>query len=259
MNWKETQIKYLAGLCDADGTFTFNFTKDHSRAGWYGRVHLSIAQRTDRAERLFPELMEQCGKVYPVDGNQLRWFVTKREDIEMLLPRLIKHMVIKARHWQRLLNMWRAARGKLLLEADVENIKAESEKSRLDTGPIKPKNFPTWAWVTGYLEGDGCFCNRYYKARKQHSQFVTVRCHSVDEPALRLLQKAFGGTIRPISKRDHLIEWWRSLGIRDASFAEHFLNKVLRHARMKRHHLETFLHTVRQRLSEKTPAGEATV
>lgn len=259
MNWKETQIKYLAGLCDADGSFTFNFAKSKDKPGWYCRVHLSIAQRRDRAERLLPELLEQCGKVYEVPGDQLRWFVTKREDIEMLIPRLVKHMVIKAKHWNRLLNMWRDSRGKLLNEADVQYIKAQSESSRLHTGPVKPKNYPTWAWVTGYLEGDGCFFNRFYKARNTYAQLVAVRCHSVDEPGVRLLQKAFGGNIRTISKRDHLIEWRRSMGIRDASFAEHFLVKILRHARMKRHHLETFLHSVRQRLSEKTPAGEATV
>ena len=62
-----------------------------------------------------------------------------------------------------------------------EYLKVESKKSRSNAGPIKDKKHPTWAWVSGYLDGDGHYSKRYDKnpqkttlmriTKRQWSQF----------------------------------------------------------------------------------------
>lgn len=252
----ETLVKYLAGLCDSDGTLTFNFSKNCCR------LHLSISNVKERFEALSNTLVSEIGGIsytLPIEGHQtqLRWFLTKRADLEMLLPRLIKHMVIKGRHWQTILVLWRENRGKALSDSELKVLKNRSVESRANVGPVAAKSHPTWAWTAGYLDGDGCYCNRYHKARKQWHQHVSVNCDPKDRIGVELLQKAFGGKLY-----DHKGGWlnWRlQLTPGHAKFAIPFLGKMARHSQMKRRHVEEFIHTIRQRLSDRTLNGEAIV
>src|SRR5262249_47691645 len=103
----------------------------------------------------------------------ITWVVSKRAELEMLLPRLIKHMVIKAKHWQWLLEIWRQARIDRptcsLMERETLTA-ASKESRRLNVGPVRPKNHPTWAWVAGYLDGDGCYGYRQHLANNGYLQ-----------------------------------------------------------------------------------------
>jgi len=252
-NITETEVKYLAGLFDADATLVWNISKDN-----VARIHLVFTQKEDRFMRLKPLLDKIGGKTYPYVSEKVwLWQLTKRADIEQLLPRLIKHMIIKGKHWNRLLERWRQNRGKSLSDLRAKALRRYSKLSREDVGPLKPKNRASWGWLSGFLDGDGCYTCRYYKSRNQWQMFISSQIAARDSIALDMLKKSLGGDWH-INNRGYAV-WHRGCSKGHSAFVFRYLPKLLRHSRMKRHQIEKLIHTLRQRLSEKTPMGEAIV
>jgi len=260
----ESLIKYLAGLLDADGSLFFE-----KHTGYDDQVRISLKMDLVAADSIdrhgfvasLPQLTG-LGKVRKRHDKYTEWSVGHRAQLEMLLPRVIKHMVVKARHWQWMLEFWREWRSrekgqKSMSVAEWDTLAAASTESRRSkVGPLKPKNHPTWAWLAGFLDGDGCYS---FRTSKNHNMRLSVTAHVNDLSVLEFLQKSFGGTIRPNSRGDHLQVWWRGLGPSHSSFALRFIPRLVKHSRLKKHKLEQMIHFHRQRLSVPTPAGEATV
>jgi hypothetical protein len=260
----ESLVKYLAGLLDADGCLSFNFSR-----GYDERVRLSLRLSLVAADEIDRHgfvaslpLLTGIGKTTRTYDKYTCWYTCQRADLEMLLPRLIKHMVIKAQHWQWMLDYWRRFRSqdqgqKSLSEDDVTALKNEYRESRKNrVGPIKPKNHPTWAWLAGYLDGDGCFS---FRTSKNKNMRLSVTAHVCDMAVLEFLQKAFGGTIKNNSRSENIKVWWRGLGPSHNSFALRFLPSLVHHSRFKKHRIEQMIQFHRQRLSVSAPAGGAIV
>lgn len=259
----ESLVKYLAGLLDADGSLSFNFKHDQNRPGRYFiglNLHLTASDAVDRNGFVgsLPQLTGMGSTHRYGERKQfLVWSVGKRADLERLLPRLTKHMVIKAKHWQWMLDTWRALRqnSNTVSEGERERLSAASKESRnTRVGPLKPKNHPTWAWLAGYLDGDGWY--RYQKTYAktighwQWSMSMGAVAHINDVSVLEFLQRAFGGIIRDHSKdNDRLKIWYRSLGYQNRSFALNFLPNVAKHSRLKRNKIQAIIHHHQQRLS----------
>lgn len=250
----ESLVKYLAGLLDADGSLSLIGNR-----GLDGRVRPTLKLDLVAADvidhhRFVASLptLTKMGNVTRKMDRYTAWSVVRRAELEMLLPRLIKHMVIKARHWQWLLGFWRDWRsqekGQKSMSADEWRTLAEAsrESRRTRVGPLKPKNHPTWAWLAGYLDGDGCFS---FRTSRNHNMRLSVTAHVMDLSVLEFLQKAFGGTIKPNSRTANVKVWWRGLGPSHSSFALRFLPNIVGHARLKRHRIEQLIHYHRQRLS----------
>lgn len=276
---QESLFKYLAGLCDADGSLSFNFRRDHNRPDrhFYGLLfHLTAADAVDRGGFVASlPVATGFGSVtrYGAHNQFANWVVAKRSDVEMLLPRLIKHMVIKAKHWQWMLDYWREHRGQDYSERTVsEEERAaltasckDSRKTRV--GPIKPKNHPTWAWLAGYLDGDGTYTYRSHFERTrgymQLTSSVSVVAHINDILVFDFLKKAFGGTVVKQGQSDNVMVWRRALGYENRDFALRFLPKIAKHSRLKKHKIEQMICAIRertsrslqQRLSVPGPAG----
>lgn len=260
----ESLVKYLAGLLDADGSLSFE-----AHRGYDDRIRISLKLHLVSSDTIdkhgfvmsLPELTGM-GNTNRYHDKYNQWFVGHRAELEMLLPRIIKHMVIKAQHWQWLLEFWRDWRsqekGKKSMSVEEWQALAQASKEsrKLRVGPLKPKNHPTWAWLAGYLDGDGCYS---FRTSKNKNMRLSVTAHITDVSCLEFLQKAFGGTIRKNSRTDNVRVWWRGLGPRDGSFALRFLSKVVRHSRLKKHKIEQMIHFHRQRLSVPALEGEATV
>jgi hypothetical protein len=241
----ETEVKYLAGLIDADGSIGFEFTNKRV----YLALSLIAAESIDQHGFVvsLPEITGS-GTVCRKERAQQNWAVvnvwkvTKAKDIEMLLPRLIKHMVIKAKHFQRMLEKWQEYRSQVLEDHIIEQLRLFAKVSRSDAGPIKPKKHPTWAWVAGYLDGDGSFVYKQAPSHNTPRMFVQATAHENDTVALELLYKAFGGNLNSRGKTcPHIWDWKHSLGSGNQAFAVHFLTKVHRHSRLKKHKIETML------------------
>lgn len=265
----ETQIKYLAGLIDADGSLMFHF-RDYKDDVYNVTLKLVLQQSLsiDRDGKFMKSLTDYCGFNQFIEINKLntnwsdanRWTVDNHADHNMLIPRLVKHMVIKARHFQRLLDKFNSLYGKSVNESEMLELKEFSTTSRLDAGPLKPKKHPTWAWVAGYIDGDGCY---YMRNRKKNwgtstELLVKVVAQDSDIESLQLLYKAFGGIFKK-NDYENTHFWFRNLGNADRSFAIHFLRKMHMHSQLKRHKIETLLHHHLQRLSESTSTDDAIV
>lgn len=254
----ETLVKYLAGLLDADGSLSFSFKEDTNRPGTFFvglRISLAASNTVDK-EGFVLSLTEQTGMgtTHIYKDQFMAWVVQKRADLEMLLPRLIKHMVIKAQHWQWLLETWRELRvnSKTVSLMQCNNLKAASKHSRATkAGPLKPKNAPSWAWLAGYLDGDG-----WYSYRKHHGSWhirTGAVAHINDVCVLQFLHKAFGGHIRNHNQDGSNQVWERSLGYQNRDFALSFLPKIAKHSRLKKHKILQIIHHHQQRLSVPGP------
>lgn len=276
----ESLFKYLAGLCDADGSLSFNFRRDQNRPDryFYGlSFHLTAADAVDRDGFVASlPVVTGFGSVVRYGANKqfANWIVAKRSDLEMLLPRLIKHMVLKARHWQWMLDYWREHRGQGYSERTVSEqeraalLAASKESRRTNVGPLKERNHPSWAWLAGYLDGDGTYGHREHFAKTkgywQLTSNVTAVAHINDLYVLEYLQKSFGGVIVAQGQSDNVKVWKRALGWNSRDFALQFLPKVVRHSRLKKHKIEEMIAYMRertsrnnrpQRLSVPDPAG----
>jgi len=269
----EELVKYLAGLIDSDGSIWFNFNnpnKDESAYTLSLKVTLTSSEAID--VHGFVESLPDLTKLGSVSRHGRNhqfttWTVTSRSDLEKLVPRLVKSMVVKARHLQRMFDTWKEMRGRLLPVSICDELRQFSKESRYDPGPLKPKNHPSWAWLAGYLDGNGSYrsaiCKTgFYKGKQCYRRQAAVHasCHIGDADVLAFIQKAHGGYTKPHSKSKNCMVWERSLGKKDRSFALRFLPKLVSHSRLKRHSIEQlikFHH--QQRLSGQTPTGEATV
>lgn len=271
----ESLVKYLAGLLDADGSLSFSFKSDPNRSG---RHFVGLALRLTASDEVdkkgfVASLPTQTGmgatSRYGERNQFCVWSVSKRADLEMLLPRLVKHMVIKAKHWQWLLEVWRQARteSKTVSLRERDTLTAASKESRrLRTGPLHPKNHPTWAWLAGYLDGDGWYTYRSgsYKGYKDRSyKQWSINCgavaHKNDSAVLEFLKTSFGGNIYPHGQSTDVFVWHRSLGYQHRDFALGFLPNLAKHSRLKPHKIEAIIHHHRQRLSVPGAKAQATV
>lgn len=259
----ESLVKYLAGLLDADGCLSLD-----KHVGYDDRVRVSLKLGLVAADKIdsggfvasLPALTGM-GNTHRTYDQYTHWTVCNRADLEMLLPRVVKHMVIKAKHWQWLLDFWRDWRSqdngqKSLSVEGWEELYASYKASRTNAGPLKPKNHPSWAWLAGYLDGDGCFS---FRTSRNNNMRLSVTAHVMDASVLVFLQKAFGGTIRDNPSSSNIKVWWRGLGPANASFALTFLSKVARHSRLKRHQIDQMIHWHRQRLSVSRAKAQAIV
>lgn len=237
---KEEEIKYLAGLLDADGSLSIKAVKSKSTGKTYVQLRLSLfaAKKIDR-KGYVKYLASHFGSLTE-DDYGYSWSVSKRSDHNMLLPRLFKHMVVKAKHWKTLFDFYTNKKGVPLTEDETSSLREFSDKSRKNTGPLKHKNFPTKAWVAGFLDGDGCYLMRKNSKNRHIQMSIDVACEESDRVGIDLLRKAFGGYINQMSNSTNL-RWKRNLGKRDKSFAVTFLKNCHRHSRLKQWKIEQML------------------
>lgn len=247
--FKENDIKYLAGLLDADGSLTFTYC-----FGYVGLcLNLELAESCDRDGKFIKSLGEKCGKVYTRKREENwaqtnTWTVTKRSDIEQLIPRLIKHMIIKGKPWGMMFERFRGMKGTEMSKIEFESLLDWQRECREQPGPLKPHNHPTWAWLTGYIEGDGWFLVRHRP--NQIEMHVGAVAHPKDRVAIDLIAKAFGGVVK--LDRKGYVRWIKNLGPKDYAFVQRFIPKMIQHSRLKRHKMETILSIHSQRLNKAT-------
>lgn len=234
-HFSESEVKYLAGLLDADGCLSFHFNKGKL----YLEMSLSASESIDHTGYI-DTLADRIGNLSireypdkPTWSPSHQWRVTSRRDLNLIIPRVIGHMVIKGAHWRRLFDKYTELKG---LDISEDELKKFSIESRKETGPIKPKIRPTWAWVAGYLDGDGCYIQKKYNMK--HTTRIDAVSHIDDRVGIDLLVTAFGGTL---FTEGNYLRWRRAAGKRSTSFAVPFLKKVHKHSRLKKYKIEQML------------------
>jgi hypothetical protein len=271
----ETLLKYLAGIIDADGSISFGFynPSDEENPSYNMRLTIHLGSSSSVDVHGFVESLPEItgfGSKYTDTKPKVdftTWTVTSRRDLEMLVPRLVKHMVVKGSHLQRMFDKWKEYRGLRLSADECDRLRSFNKESRAKAGPVKAKNHPSYAWLAGYLDGNGSYrigkCKAgTYKGKQCYRQqcSINVACHKNDAMVLDFIQKAHGGYQRPHSRSENCMVWERSLGKSQSSFALRFLPKLVKHARIKKYKIEqmiSFHH--QQRLNISAPKGEAIV
>lgn len=248
----ETESKYLSGLLDADGSLTFV----HNNGYLSLVMSLSLSESIDKDGKYASYLGSKVGKLYSRkrDDNwaiQNEWVVRKRNDLEKTLPHITKHMVVKGKKWQTMLEIFRERKGQRVSEEEFSEIRKKCNDLR---GPLRAKKHPTWAWTAGYIDGDGWYFKRIRK--NQTEQHVGVVSHPDHPEGVELLHKAFGGVLK--EDRGHL-RWIKNLGPRDKQFTLAFLKKMVNHTKLKKWKIEQLLSTYSQRLTDSTPKGDVIV
>lgn len=252
----ETDIKYLAGLLDADGSFFYNYSANRA----YLTIALDLTTGIDRDLKFTNWLCGELSvrpsiheRVLNADGvKSVKIVVSKRSTIETLVPRLLKYLVIKGSHLERLYSKWVEVRGKRLSDEEIDELKEFTIESRKIAGPIKPREWLPKAYVAGFIDGDGC----YIMKKSNGSYNVSTVSHVQDRVVADLLFKQYGGRLH---YQEDWIRWVHPLGRTNKSFAIKFLREMHRHSKLKRHKIEMFLHYHSQRLTEETPTGEVIV
>ena len=254
--YNETLNKYLAGFVDADGTIAFHFNKT---VDGYFRIGLQFGiTQIDQRGRGF-KLLQMLRDTYEVGSitdvpnkSQKYWKVASKNELEKFLPHIIKHMVIKGKHFQRMLEKRRELSGVNLTKEQVDSLREFAKKSRLDTGPTRHKKNPSPAWMAGYIDGDGYLRN----AEREH--WLKIHVQESDVVSVELIQNTWGGKIYPTTK-ENIKEFRLNLGASFYGTAKRFLSKIIPHLRLKRHDAEMILYWHKQRLNEKGSTDQAIV
>jgi hypothetical protein len=242
---QENLVKYLAGLCDSDGSFSFKFNPTKNGHRLHLLLHLTAAESIDKKGSFVKSLPELTGvgKVTSRKRNNWaivnQWQVQSKSDLEELLSKMIKHMIIKASHWQALRDAYKNVEGKDLNEEDVNKLKTFSKNSRRNIKPLSPKFKPDWSWLAGYLDGDGSFMFKKHESGYGVKLSISAISHKKDRIAIDLLYKTFEGQLS--ERKDNCVEWKRNLGVDDRNFALHFLGKLVNHLQFKKHKVERML------------------
>lgn len=252
----ETDIKYLAGLLDADGSFFFNYSNGYV----YLTVALDLSTGIDKdcaytnwlCEKLCVKPVLSKRELNAKDVLSIKIIVSKRSTLEMLVPRLLKYLVIKGKHLQTLFQKWKEVRGVKFNTAEIDKLREFTIVSRKNVGSLKPKEWLPKAYVAGYIDGDGCYCMK----KSSGTYNVNTVAHVDDRIVTDLLYKQYGGRIH---YQENWIRWVHPLGRTNKQFANSFLRDMHRHSRLKRYKIEQFIHYHSQRLNEKSPTGDVIV
>lgn len=264
-DFTETLAKYIAGLADADGSLAIGATKFDEKFVPNLTFKITQAKSIDKDFKLMNYLFNnvKLGRLHICTnqkGNRAdicEWAVSSRNELEIFLPRIIKYLVIKGTHFDRTLTWWRNIRGFSYDLQELQWFRKNLKQSRADTGSLKPKNYPSAAWLAGYVDGDGCL----YLGPKQ--KMFTVSFHKDDMVGPLFIQKAFGGNIYEHLWKNSpdVCQYRLTLGgkYKLNPTGEKFIRYILPHLHIKKHNAELLLAMNQQRLSEKAPTGEATV
>lgn len=246
--YNETLNKYLAGFIDADGTLAFHFNKT---VDGYFRIGLQFGiTQIDNRGRGF-KLLEFLKESYGVGSlsdvpskKQKYWKVANKDELEKFLPHVIKHMVIKGKHFQRMLEKRRDLAGVNLSQEQVDALRQFAKASRKDTGATRYKKNASPAWLAGYIDGDG------YLRHSDKEHWLKIHVQTSDVVAVELIQNTYGGKIYPTTK-ENIKEFRLNFGASFYGTANKVLKAIIPHLRIKRHDAEMILHWHKQRLSEK--------
>lgn len=164
------------------------------------------------------------------------------------MPHIIKHMVIKGKHFQRMLEKRRELSGVNLTQDQVDELRRFAKESRADTGSTRYKKNASPAWLAGYIDGDG------YLRCSGREHWLKIHVQKSDVCSVELIQRTYGGKIYKTTK-ENIKEFKLNFGASFYGTATKVLKAIIPHLRLKRHDAEMILYWHKQRLNEKNPTG----
>lgn len=240
-NHSEQLNKFLAGFIDADGSFYMYFSKD--RVGMYRSYCFTCIDQAASVDYNH-SMMKALRSFYNVGsfrtytqeerhGKSLMysWLIASKDTLK--LTNLIKkHLLIKGTHLDNLLWLQEELRGVPLTKEQVEDLKPFIKCSRKNSKWIKQPKHPSWAWLAGYLAGDGHFrCrikrrvwDKRFDRFTYHNQLSVSATSSTDDGfILDFIARHTGGKVGIYSGYTN---WTRGLGKSTEKSSLPFLRKL---------------------------------
>jgi DNA-binding transcriptional regulator WhiA len=174
--------KYCAGLVDSDGHIGHN-VKKNLNGTFTVDARVTIKQRKDRSEVLF-EIAKQWS-ISVFNDADTHCIVFTGNKARRLLEQIKNHLVIKPDVAELILRTTPTV-------CSEENLKLAKTtlKQLRTTGTTKVKNYPSRQWMAGYFDGDGSIT-----ADAKGRLRIQFSSHINEQAGIRLIQKAFGGSI----------------------------------------------------------------
>ena len=226
----EQMLKWTAGFLDADGSISLHI-KQHSNGRYGVYLQVSICQ----TDTTILYLLKDYYRIGNVSGDT--WHLSGKQ-AHIFLNLIGKHLLIKATHMDNIL--WVVGELSGYSVKDADDLRDYSQCSRLNSRwRHTPKHVP-YAWMAGYLDGDGHYRVRIARERmyKDGSTAITnelklfVGCAPWDSFILDKLLEDHGGSVR--MRKDNCYFWQLSLGKNSRSKALPLLYKLRKYCCLPR-------------------------
>jgi hypothetical protein len=184
-------VKYYAGLFDADGSFDIWPTK-RDNGSYYINIKAVLYQKD---KKVFNDIVEEYG-VEVKQAPTCSYITLHGSKAEMFMNIIKKHLVIK----RDIVDLLLSLKGKTT--NDIKGVRKSIQEARKRNS--SGKNHPSRQWMAGYVDGDGCLHSSFRKKDGNLEFKLSVVSHYTQEAGLLLLQKAFGGYI---TKQGSVRKW----------------------------------------------------
>jgi len=193
-------MKYFAGLFDADGSFTAEPRK--LKDGGYTLQLRATLYQLDKAD-VIREFAEYWGATIQQHPNGTLNVSIRCNKALRFMEQVKKHLIVKRPLVEYLIGL----QGEKVNKTVWKIVKAEIKKLR--SNEISGKTYPSRRWVAGYVDGDGCFVCNYRKKDGNVSVTLVVSSIETASAGIKLLHKFFGGKIYTSLQNGKNIQQWR--------------------------------------------------
>ena len=237
--------KYLAGMLDADGclSLSFNLYNGYYTTSLTFNFQQSLSVDKDGS---LTKAIRDFYNIGVVNYRDLKdeeerfssvavWSMGTKDAIK-LFNILGKHLRIKGTHWENLIWLYEELKLLRLSEENIEELRCFSKCSRKESRWLKRPKHLSYAWLAGFLDGDGHYRFRqrlkyiksFGKECKANELLLRVSCDINSKHIVEKLEEDFGGSTH-LHKQGHLV-WTRALGKNSHSFALPFLKLLRRYS-----------------------------
>ncbi len=179
-------IKYWAGLFDADGSFTLGMSK-RPDGRYYGQVKAVLYQKDSR-EFILKEFAEMFDVNVKKSGN-VSCVSLDSSKARIFMEQVKNHLIIKKSLVEELLRL-----DKTFYTKDTKKEINDHIKTFRFTNSTS-KQFPSRKWLAGYVDGDGCI-NSYFNKKTGLVEFsLRLVSHKDQDVGLQLVYKHLGGIL----------------------------------------------------------------
>lgn len=193
-------MKYFAGLFDADGSFT---AEPRKLQNGNFRIQLRATLYQLDKENVLREFAEYWESTIQKHPNGTLNTSLRCNKALRFMEQVKNHLVVKKPLVDYLINI----HGKEVNPVVWKVIKKEIKKLRCNEKPKKP--YPSRRWCAGYIDGDGCIKSDYRKKDGNVSVYLIVSSINTASAGIKLLHRFFGGQIYTQKQKGKEIQHWK--------------------------------------------------
>lgn len=235
---KRITEKYLAGFIDGDGSIFLRFIQPSKDQRYYAKLMIEGSQRREKDKVLY--LIQQTfgGRLREKIVDERPYTVWELSDKQavMVLYRIVKYLIIRKECAKACL-AYLEARKKLpygergFVEDDVQVQRDLTSQFRFIRSPMP--NYPPRQWLAGFFDSDGSIRIGLSVGQGWTRASFNICIGDDDrmDVGLKLLQKAYGGSIGRQQSGEHSIVWQPST---QPSFLKKFFWHFAKHSIVKR-------------------------